>query len=202
MAKMRIKRICINCGSSPGAKPEYIQAAREMGRLLAKNKIEMVYGGADVGLMAEVADTVLSCGGVVIGIIPKSFADKVSHNGLTELRVVDSMHERKQMMFDLSDGFVALPGGLGTLDEVFELLTWTQLGLHKKPCGILNVCGYYNHLLKFLDYAVSEMFIKQEHRDMILVEDDPEKLLGKITKYQAPKVEKWVGLKRKDNAEI
>jgi hypothetical protein len=106
------------------------------------------------------------------------------------------------MMFDLSDGFVALPGGLGTLDEIFELLTWTQLGLHKKPCGILNVCGYYNHLLKFLDYAVSEMFIKQEHRDMILVEDNPEKLLGKITKYQAPNVEKWVGLKRKDNSEI
>jgi uncharacterized protein (TIGR00730 family) len=113
--------------------------------------------------MAEVADTVLSCGGVVIGIIPKSFARKVSHDGLTELHVVDSMHERKQMIFDLSDGFVALPGGLGTLDEVFELLTWTQLGLHKKPCGILNVCGYYNHLLKFLDYAVVEMFIKQEH---------------------------------------
>jgi len=198
MDKMRIKRICVNCGSNPGAKPEYIQAARAMGLILVKNKIELVYGGSNVGLMAEVADTVLGSGGEVIGIIPISFADKVSHNGLTELRIVHSMHERKQMMFDLSDGFIALPGGLGTLDEIFELLTWTQLGLHKKPCGILNVCGYYDHLLKFLDYAVAEMFIKREHWNMILVEDDPVKLLDKIIGYQAPIVEKWVGLKRRD----
>ena len=198
ISKMKIKRICVNCGSSPGAKPEYLQAAKVLGKLLVKNNIELVYGGADVGLMAEVADTVIGCGGVAIGIIPKTFAHKVSHQGLTKLHIVDSMHERKQMMFDLSDGFIALPGGMGTLDEIFELLTWTQLGLHKKPCGILNICRYYDQLLAFLDYAVSEQFIKQEHRDMLLVEQSPDKLLDKIAEYQAPNVEKWVGLKRKD----
>ena len=123
MDKMNIKRICVNCGSSPGAKPEYLKAAKELGKLLAKNNIELVYGGANVGLMAEVADTALSSGGVAIGIIPKSYAHKVSHDNLTELHVVGSMHERKQMMFDLSDGFIALPRGMGTLDEIFELLT-------------------------------------------------------------------------------
>jgi hypothetical protein len=194
---MSIKRICVYCGSTPGIKPEYLQAAKVLGQLLVKNNIELVYGGADVGLMGEVADSVLSGGGTAIGIIPKSFANKVSHQGLTKLHVVDSMHERKQMIFDLSDAFIALPGGMGTLEEMFEILTWSQLGLHKKPCGILNVCGYYDHLFTFLDYAVAQQFIKQEHRDMILVEKSPGKLLDKISRYQAPIVEKWVGLKRK-----
>jgi uncharacterized protein (TIGR00730 family) len=194
---MSIKRICVFCGSTPGAKPEYLQAAKVLGQLLVTNNIELVYGGADVGLMGEVADTVLAGGGTVTGVIPESFAHKVSHQGLTKLYVVDSMHERKQMIFDLSDGFIALPGGMGTLEEMFEILTWSQLGLHKKPCGILNVCGYYDQLLTFLGYAVAQHFIKQEHRDMILVERSPEKLLDKIYKYQAPDVEKWIGLKRR-----
>ena len=193
---MNIKRICVYCASSPGAKPEYLEAARVLGKLLVKNNIELVYGGADVGLMGEVADSVLGCGGTAIGIIPKSFADKVSHRGLTELHVVDSMHERKQMIFDLSDGFIIMPGGMGTLEEMFEILTWSQLGLHKKPSGILNICGYYDTLLTFLDYAVDQQFIKQEHRDMILIEQAPENLLDIMFKYQAPNVEKWVGLKR------
>jgi len=151
-----------------------------------------------VGLTGELADTVLRCGVVAIGIIPKSFADKVSHEGLTELHIVDSMHERKQMMFDLSDGFITLPGSMGTLEEIFESLTRSQLGLHKKPYGILNVCGFYDHLLSFLDYAVSKVFIKQDHRDMILVEKSPAKLLVHMSKYKAPNIEKWVGLRRKD----
>jgi len=194
---MSIKRICVYCGSTPGTKPEYLRAAQVLGQLLVTNNIELVYCGADVGLMGEVADTVLAGGGTVTGVIPKSFADKVSHRGLTKLHVVDSMHTRKQMIFDLSDGFIALPGGLGTLEEIFEQLTWIQLGLHQKPCGILNVSGYYDNLLAFLDYAVSQEFIKQAHRDMILVEQSPDILLDKIFRYQAPNVEKWVGLKRR-----
>ena len=194
---MSIKRICVYCGSTPGTKPEYLRAAQVLGQLLVTNNIELVYGGADVGLMGEVADTVLAGGGTVTDVITKSFADKVSHRGLTKLHVVDSMHTRKQMIFDLSDGFIALPGGLGTLEEIFEQLTWIQLGLHQKPCGILNVSGYYDNLLAFLDYAVSQEFIKQAHRDMILVEQSPDILLDKIFRYQAPNVEKWVGLKRR-----
>ena len=194
---MSIKRICVYCGSTPGTKPEYLRAAQVLGQLLVTNNIELVYCGADVGLMGEVADTVLAGGGTVTGVIPKSFADKVSHRGLTKLHVVDSMHTRKQMIFDLSDGFIALPVGLSTLEEIFEQLTWIQLGLHQKPCGILNVSGYYDNLLAFLDYAVSQEFIKQEHRDMILVEQSPDSLLDKIFRYQAPNVEKWVGLKRR-----
>jgi uncharacterized protein (TIGR00730 family) len=194
---MSIKRICVYCGSTPGTKPEYLRAAQVLGQLLVTNNIELVYGGADVGLMGEVADTVLAGGGTVTDVIPKSFADKVSHRGLTKLHVVDSMHTRKQMIFDLSDGFIALPVGLSTLEEIFEQLTWIQLGLHQKPCGILNVSGYYDNLLAFLDYAVSQEFIKQAHRDMILVEQSPDILLDKIFRYQAPNVEKWVGLKRR-----
>jgi uncharacterized protein (TIGR00730 family) len=194
---MSIKRICVYCGSTPGTKPEYLRAAQVLGQLLVTNNIELVYCGADVGLMGEVADTVLAGGGTVTGVIPKSFADKVSHRGLTKLHVVDSMHTRKQMIFDLSDGFIALPVGLSTLEEIFEQLTWIQLGLHQKPCGILNVSGYYDNLLAFLDYAVSQEFIKQAHRDMILVEQSPDILLDKIFRYQAPNVEKWVGLKRR-----
>jgi len=145
--------------------------------------------------MGEVADTVLKAGGVVRGIIPELFAHKVSHQGLTELRVACSMHERKAMMFDLSDAFIALPGGFGTLEEVAEILTWAQLGLHAKPCGLINVDGYFDPLLSFLDSAVSKGFTKQEHRDMLLVSDEPEDLLNQIPDYNVPRVEKWVGVK-------
>ena len=189
-----LKRICVNCGSSPGFDPSYMAMARRLGQTLADENYELIYGGADVGLMGEVANTVLKAGGVVRGIIPESFAHKVSHQGLTELRVVGSMHERKMMMFDLSDAFIALPGGFGTLDEVSEILTWAQLGLHSKPCGLINVEGYFDPLFSFLDNAVARGFMKQEHREMLLVADEPLGLLNQMASYIAPVVEKWVGV--------
>ncbi len=169
--------------------------AQLLGQAIVARKYELVYGGADVGLMGQVADTVLKAGGVVIGVIPRSFAHKVSHQGLTELHVVDSMHERKTLMFDLSDAFIALPGGFGTLEEVAEILTWGQLGLHTKPCGLINVDGYFDQLLSFLDNAVSKGFMWQEHRDMLLVSNTPEDLLKRFEVYRAPTIEKWVGVK-------
>jgi uncharacterized protein (TIGR00730 family) len=187
-----MKRVCVYCGSSPGCNRAYMEAARNLGSCLAGNRLELVYGGAEVGLMGEVANTVMQAGGRVIGIIPESFAQKVSHRGLTELHIVTSMHERKQMMADLSDAFIALPGGLGTLEEIAELLTWAQLGLHQKPCGLLNISGYFDPLLSFLDHAVSEGFIGQEHREMLLVSQEPEDLLERFRSYIAPKVEKWI----------
>ena len=164
--------------------------ARKLGQAIIENQYEMVYGGADVGLMSEVADTVLKAGGTVLGIIPESLARKVSHQGLTELHVVGSMHERKKMMFDLSDAFIALPGGFGTLEEVAELLTWAQLGLHSKPCGLINVDGYFDHLLSFLDNAVSNGFMKQEHRKMLLVSETPKDLLDQAAAYKPPTTNK------------
>ena len=155
-----IKRICVNAGSSPGLLPEYREAANHLGNILAENDIDLVFGGAGVGLMGEVADGILNNGGKAIGVIPKSFAHKVAHKDLTELHLVDSMHERKKKMFDLSDGFMALPGGLGTMEEFLEVLTWSQLGLHSKPCGLLNTGGYYIKLLDFIDFAVSQRFMR------------------------------------------
>ena len=190
-----MKRICVNCGSSLGYSNCYMAMARELGQAILENQYELVYGGADVGLMGEVAGTVLKGGGVVRGIIPESFAHKVSHQGLTELHVVGSMHERKQMMFDLSDAFVALPGGFGTLEEVSEILTWAQLGLHSKPCGLINVNGYYDLLLSFLDSAVTNGFMKQIHRDMLLVSDSTKGMLSEMESYESPTTEKWVGVK-------
>jgi uncharacterized protein (TIGR00730 family) len=171
--------------------------ARRLGQALVDQGYELIYGGADVGLMGEVADTVLRAGGVVRGIIPESFAHKVSHQGLTELRVVPSMHERKKIMFELSDAFIALPGGFGTLEEVAEVLAWAQLGLHAKPCGLINVNGYFDQLLSFLDGAVAKGFMRLEHRRMLLVADEPLGLLDQMTTYQAPTVEKWMGGKIK-----
>ena len=190
-----MKRICVYCGSSPGFDPSYMHMAENLGQTLAAHDIELVYGGADIGLMGKVADTVLHAGGTVIGVIPKSFAHKVSHLGITELYVVDSMHERKAKMFDLSDGFIALPGGYGTVEEITELLTWAQLGLNGKPCGLINVNGYFDALLSFFDSAVTEGFVKQEHRDMLLVGTTPEDILVKIYDYEAPTNDKWVGVK-------
>lgn len=186
-----MKRICVYCGSSPGFDSSYMEMAHRLGQALVDRNLELVYGGADVGLMGEVANTVLKAGGSAIGVIPKSLAQKVSHNGLTELHVVESMHERKGMMFDLSDGFIALPGGFGTLEEVLELLTWAQLGLNMKPCGILNVKEYFNGLLSFLDHSMTEGFIKQEHRGMLLVTATPEDMLDRFESYRVPDVEKW-----------
>ena len=187
-----MKRICVNCGSNPGFHKEYMETASILGELLAEKGIELVYGGAGVGMMGAVAEGVMKNGGKVIGIIPESFADKVANNNLTELHIVPTMHERKKMMFDLSDAFIALPGGMGTIEEIFELLTWAQLGLHTKPCGFINVCSYYDKLFEFLDHSVEQLFVKQEHREMILMSTDPEDLLDKFEQYNAPLVEKWI----------
>jgi uncharacterized protein (TIGR00730 family) len=188
-----MKRLCVYCGSRPGSQPDYTEAAENLARVLVRRNIEVVYGGASVGTMGVLADTVLAEGGHVIGIIPQSIVDlEVVHRGVSDLRVVTSMHERKALMAELSDGFIALPGGLGTLDEVFEILTWGQLGLHRKPCGLLNIRGYYRGLIDFLDHAVAERFITEVHRAMLLVEEDPEQLLEHFARYQAPAVAKWV----------
>jgi len=186
-----MKRICVFCGSSPGASPEYLQAARELGHALAGKNVGLVYGGASVGTMGKIAESVLEMGGEVIGVIPQGLVDReVAFTGLADLRVVSSMHERKALMADLSDGFIALPGGLGTIEEFFEVATWAQLGMHLKPCGLLNVKQYYNGLMGFLDHTVSEKFVEWEHRAMILVEEDPERLLQRFETYQAPIVDK------------
>lgn len=188
-----MKRVCVYCGSSPGSQPDYAEAAKNLARALVERNIEVVYGGACVGIMGVLADTILAEGGHVIGIIPQTLVDKeIAHPGLSELRVVKSMHERKTLMAELSDGFIALPGGLGTLEELFEVLTWIQLGLHQKPCGLLNIRDYYRSLIDFLDHAVAEGFIKDVYRAMLLVEEQPERLLERFGRYKAPAVTKWV----------
>jgi uncharacterized protein (TIGR00730 family) len=188
-----MKRICVFCGSNPGIRPEYGAMARQLGQLLAEKKIGLVYGGASVGTMGMLADAVQDSGGEVIGVIPQGLIDKeIANTRLSDLRVVGSMHERKALMAELSDGFIALPGGLGTFEEFFEIVTWAQLGLHHKPCGLLNVCGYYDALLQFLDHAVSERLMRAEHRDMILVDESPQTLLSRFETYRATAVEKWL----------
>ena len=186
-------RICVFAGSNPGALDDYAEAARKLGQALVSHGMALVYGGANIGLMGILADTVLDCGGEVIGVIPGHLAAKeVAHPGLSELRVVGSMHERKTIMSDLSDGVVALPGGLGTLEELFEMLTWAQLGLHGKPCGILNVAGYFDRLLAFLDHAVDQRFVTAGHRRMLLSDSDATSLLDRMSGYVAPRGEKWL----------
>jgi uncharacterized protein (TIGR00730 family) len=188
-----MKKICVYCGSSSGKRPEYIESANRLAKMLVEQDIGLVYGGASVGIMGVIADAVLAGGGEVIGVIPQSLVDKeVSHSGLTELTIVKSMHERKAIMADLADGFIALPGGLGTLEELFEILTWSQLGLHTKPCGLLNVDGYYDKLCGFLDHAVEEQFVKTLHREMLLIEETPEKLLVVMQDYHPPVVDRWI----------
>jgi hypothetical protein len=191
-----IERICVFAGSSPGGRPEYVIAARALGRALADERIGLVYGGAGVGLMGAVADAVLDRGGSVVGVMPRALVEReVAHSGLTELRVVGSMHERKAEMADLADAFVALPGGLGTLEEMFEVLTWAQLGYHTKPCGLLNVAGYYDRMLSMMDHAAEERFVAPEHRAMILVDAEPGPLIERFRAYRAPQVSKWLDRK-------
>jgi len=190
----RVSSVCVFAGSSPGARPEYAAAARRLGRSLAGEGISVVYGGGSVGLMGVLADEVLAGGGSVIGVIPRALYEReVGHDGLTELRVVESMHERKAQMADLADAFIALPGGMGTLEELFETLTWGQLGYHDKPCGLLNVAGYWDGILAALDRAVGERFLAEEHRRMLLVEEEPAALLKLLQCYEPPHVEKWLG---------
>jgi len=188
-----MKRLCVFCGSSVGSNPAYAEVATTLGTLLANRGIGLVYGGGNVGLMGVIADAALAAGGEVIGVIPKALADReVAHHGVTDLRVVDSMHTRKAMMAELSDAFVAMPGGVGTFEEFFEAITWTQLGLHRKACGLLNVAGFYTPLAVFIDQAVTDGFIKPVHRAAIVVDDDPERLLDTLTTIEIPDVPKWI----------
>ena len=188
-----MRRVCVFCGSSVGNQPAYAEAAQAMGAVLAKRGVGLVYGGGNVGLMGVVADAVMAHGGEAIGVIPQSLADReIAHGGITQLHVVDSMHARKAMMAELSDAFVAMPGGVGTFEEFFEVVTWTQLGLHRKPCGLLNVQGFYTPLAAFIDQAVSEGFIKPVHRAAIVVDNDPARLLNTLAKVDLPAVPKWI----------
>lgn len=188
-----MKRICVFCGSSPGAQPDYQSAAQRLGALLAERGLGLVYGGGRVGLMGAVADAALAAGGEVTGVIPFSLAQKeVAHTGLTDLRIVDSMHDRKAQMAALSDGFMALPGGFGTLEELFEVVTWAQIGIHTKPCGLLNVNRYFDPLLAFIDHALAEKFVRPEHRSLLLTETDPTRLLERMAVYRSPIVDKWM----------
>ncbi len=188
-----MRKICVFCGSSFGSRPEYAATARALGKILAAQKIGLVYGGAKVGLMGAVADGALEAGGEVTGVIPEALVLKeVAHSGLTELKVVHSMHERKALMASLADGFIALPGGFGTFEEFCEILTWAQLGLHHKPCGLLNIAGYYDHLIALFDHAVSEQLLKPEYRGFVLSDTEPERLLEKMRGYHPSPVEKWI----------
>jgi uncharacterized protein (TIGR00730 family) len=188
-----MRRICVFCGSSSGNRPEYRTAAEEMGRELVRSSIGLVYGGGNVGLMGIIADAVLRAGGEAVGVIPENImAREVGHYGLTKLHVVPSMHERKALMADLSDAFVALPGGFGTLEEFCEVVTWTQLGLHAKPCGVLNVLGYYTPLLAMFDHAVEERFLKPENRGLVLARESPSDLLQALEHWRPIHTEKWL----------
>jgi uncharacterized protein (TIGR00730 family) len=191
-----IGSLCVFCGSSAGSKPAYLGAAISLGKMLASRKIRLVYGGGRVGLMGAIADSVLNSGGDVIGVIPQHLvAREVAHPGLSDLRIVQSMHERKALMADLSDGFVAMPGGLGTLEEFFEVWTWGQLGLHQKPYALLNVDGFYDPLVRFLDQLVELRFVKPEHRQMLIVESDVSKLPERLSSHHSPPVDKWIDRK-------
>jgi uncharacterized protein (TIGR00730 family) len=190
-----MRRVCVFCGSSVGASPAYAEAARVMGRALVARGCSLVYGGGHVGLMGVLADAVLAAGGEVTGVIPHALnAREIAHAGLTELHVVDSMHERKAMMAAMSDAFIAMPGGFGTYEEFFEAVTWTQLGVHKKPCGLLNVAGFYDPVIAFLDRAVRESFIRPEHRAAVVVDPAPAALLDALERLTLPDVPKWIGL--------
>jgi uncharacterized protein (TIGR00730 family) len=188
-----IQVICVFCGANHGKRPAYREAAHTVGELLAQRGITLVYGGGNVGLMGTVADACLASGGHVIGVIPKALAEKeIAHAGLTELRVVGSMHERKALMADLADAFLSLPGGFGTWDEFCEVLTWSQLGLQKKACAFLNVEGYYDALLSLANRAADDGFIRPEHRELLLVDTEAERLLDRLQRFEVPYVPKWV----------
>ena len=188
-----MKRVLVFCGSSPGARPEYTAAGAELGRLLAERGLGVVYGGASVGVMAAVADAALERGGEVIGVIPRLLLDReIAHAGLTDLHITETMHTRKALMADLSDAVIALPGGIGTMDELFEMFTWSQLGLHRKPIGLLNVLGYWDGLLAFIEHMVDERFLWAQQRDTLLVEHDPAMLLDRGVAYVPRARVKWV----------
>ena len=189
-----LRRVCVFCGSSSGHNPGFRRLAERLGRVLAGQGLGLVFGGGRVGLMGAVADAALAAGGEVIGVIPQALMDReIGHRGLTDLRIVGSMHERKALMAELADGFIALPGGIGTLEELFEIWTWAQLGLHAKPCGLLDGDGFFQPLVGFLDRLVLTGFVRPQHRSMLHCAESPEALLAAFAGYQAPLVAKWVG---------
>lgn len=188
-----MNRICVYLGSSPGARPEYTVAAEHLAQRLAARGLGLVYGGAQVGTMGVIADAVTAAGGEVIGVLPESMQTKeIAHTGITELHVVASMHERKMMMMDLADGFIVLPGGSGTLEELFETYTWLQLGLHRKPIGLLDVADYWSKLIMFLDHMVEEGFVRREQADLLLVDDDADRLLDRFQAWTPPPLPRWL----------
>lgn len=189
----KLRSVCVYCGASTGARPQYAAATRVFAEALVGRGLALVYGGGSIGLMGVLADAVLDAGGTVIGVIPRPLLEReVAHRGLTELKVTGSMHDRKAMMAELADAFVALPGGIGTLEELFEIWTWAQLGLHRKPCGLLNAEHYYDRLIEFLALATGEDFVRPLHRSMLLVSADADELLDRLASYEAPHVEPWV----------
>ncbi len=189
-----MRRLCVFCGSSAGGPPGYRDAARRLGELLAERGVGLVFGAGHIGLMGVVADAVLAGGGTAVGVIPQALVDKeLAHRGLTELHVVETMHQRKALMADLADAFAALPGGYGTADELFEILTWAQLGLHKKPIGMLNVGGFFDPLLAWVDHCVREGFLRREHRELLRRSADPEELVALLEQaHPAPQTPKWI----------
>lgn len=188
-----MKSVAVFCGSNSGFREEYAKAAKKLAASLAERKIRLIYGGGNVGLMGVIADAVMRAGGEVIGVIPDSLDQKeVGHRGITSLRVVNSMHERKALMADLAEGFIAMPGGIGTFEEFFEILTWAQLGFHQKPCGLLNIADYYESLLKLCDHAVSEGFLSSTHRQLILEDSDSSHLLERMNNFKPQAAEKWL----------
>ena len=190
---MDMKRVCVYCGSRHGKRPAYTAAAQALGRELAQSGRGLVYGGGNVGLMGVVADAVLEAGGEVIGVIPRPMVSReLAHHGVTKLHVVTSMHERKALMAQLADGFIALPGGVGTLEELFEIWTWAQLGIHQKPLGLLNVEGFYSSLVTFLDHLTAEDFVTSENRSFVRIDDDPKRLLQKMSQFQPGPRPQWM----------
>lgn len=188
-----MRSVCVFCGSSPGFDPVYRENARSLGREIAKRGLRLIYGGGNIGLMGAVADAAIDAGGEVIGVIPQALADKeVAHHGISELIVVATMHDRKLRMADLSDAFIAMPGGYGTFEEFCEVITWTQLGVHSKPCGLLNIAGFYNPLLALFDRAVTDGFVRAEHRSLVQTQGSPPDLLNALQKWQPVTIEKWI----------
>ena len=189
----QVQRLCVFCGSSSGARPLYAEAAAQLGRDLASSKIALVFGGGRVGLMGILADSVLSAGGQAIGVMPRALVEKeIAHTSLSELHVVESMHQRKALMADLADAFLLLPGGFGSWEEFFEVVTWLQLGIHSKPCAVLNVAGYYDMLLSLTSHALKEGFLRSAHKEMLIVEEDPVRLLGRLEVAPIPSETKWL----------
>jgi uncharacterized protein (TIGR00730 family) len=190
---LQMNSICVFCGSGVGKRPVYIQKARALGTLIAKSEMELVYGGGNIGLMREVADAAIEAGGRVVGVMPKHIVNKeIAHNGISKLHIVDSMHERKALMSQLSDAVIAMPGGFGTIDELFEILTWNQLEIINKPAAIFNIDGYFDHLISFVKHAVEEKFVRQEHHYNLIVENDENTLLDRLKSFSPAKAEKWI----------